>query len=204
MLPTRPSSIEQTSHALQKVYHIFYVSYTSLFKTSYARNPNTYASRSCAIKNAKNTLNAQLFFFSKTTCALLDLNLVPLGRLQDAAMSTALLSFAEGTATGAHVQTVGVDETVLLEGGWVPLAARDGVDVQDVHGVDFLEGAALSLDHKEIDDEEEDNKGDGKDETIKVVDAIGDQSGAERDDKVEKPVRSSLDGTLAICRAVKG
>lgn len=133
--------------------------------------------------------------------SLLNLNLIPLGWLQDAAASTALLSLAEGTAAGAHVQAVGVDQAVLLEGGWVPLAARDGVDVQDVHGVNLLERAALGLNHEEVDDEEEDDEGDGKDKTVEVVDAVSDEGGAEGDDEVEQPVGSGLEKVLANCRA---
>lgn len=60
--------------------------------------------------------------------------------------------------------------------------------MQDVHGVDFLEGAALCLDHEEVDDEEEQDEGDGEDETVEVVDAVSNQRGAEGDDEVEEPV----------------
>jgi hypothetical protein len=103
-----------------------------------------------------------------------------------------LLRLAEVAATSTHVQTVGVDQTILGQRGSIPLGAGDRVDVEDVHGVDLLERAALGLNHEEVDDNEEEDEGDGEDETVEVVDFVGDERRAEGDDEVEQPVGSGL------------
>jgi hypothetical protein len=122
------------------------------------------------------------------TASHLDLVLIALRRLQNTTMGPSLLSLAESAATSTHVQPVGVDEAILLQARRIPLGAGDGVDVQHVHGVDLLERAALGLNHEEVDDEEEQDKRDGEDETIEVVNFVGDEGGAEGDDEVEEPV----------------
>ena len=86
------------------------------------------------------------------------------------------------------MQPVGVDKAVLSQARRIPLGAGNRVDVNHVHGVDLLERAALGLNHEEVDDEEEQDEGDGEDKTVEVVDAVGDEGGAEGDDEVEEPV----------------
>jgi hypothetical protein len=105
---------------------------------------------------------------------------------------SSLLRLAEVATTSTHVQTVGVDQTILGERGRIPLGAGDRVDVKDVHGVNLLERTALGLNHEEVDDDEEEDKGDGEDETVEVVDFVGDEGRAEGDDEVEQPVGSGL------------
>jgi hypothetical protein len=61
-----------------------------------------------------------------------------------------------------------------------PRTGLDGVDVQDVHGVNLLESAVLGLDQEEEDNEHEDGAASGEDETVQVVDGVGDESGAIR------------------------
>lgn len=106
-------------------------------------------------------------------------------------MGTSLLRLAEVATAGTHVQPVGVDETILRQARRIPLSAGDRVDVNHVHSVNLLERAALSLDHEEVDDEEEQDEGDSEDETVEVVDAVGDEGRAEGDDEVEEPVGRS-------------
>ena len=74
--------------------------------------------------------------------------------------------------------------------------------MEHVHGVDLLERAVLGLDHEEVDDPEEQEAGDTEDETVVVVDAVGDEGGDERDDEVEQPVGRGGEGHAG--RAVTG
>jgi hypothetical protein len=126
--------------------------------------------------------------------AILDLDLLALSGLQDTAATLGLLSLAEAPAASSHVQTVSVDQTVALEGRRIPLGAGDGVDVQHVHGVDLLERAVLGLDHEEVDGEEEQRAAHTEHETVEVVNPVGNQSRAERNDEVEEPVGSCREG----------
>lgn len=103
-----------------------------------------------------------------------------------------LFGLAHRPSTRSHVQPVGVDHAVLLEGRRVPLGTGDRVDVQDVHGVNLLKRATLGLAHEEVDDDEEDAERDGEDQTVEVVDLVGDEGGAEGDDEVEEPVGRRL------------
>jgi hypothetical protein len=123
---------------------------------------------------------------------ILDLNLLTLSRLQNASGALRLLSLAEGPSSRAIVESISVDQAVLLERRGVPLGAGDRVDVQDVHGVNLLKRAVLRLNHEEIDNEEEDNERDSEDQTVEVVDLVGDHRGEEGDKEVEQPVGSSL------------
>jgi len=60
----------------------------------------------------------------------------------------------------------------------VPLGRGPGVDAEDVHGVDLLEGAVLGLDDKEVDDDDEGGAASGEDQAVPVVDDVGDEAGA--------------------------
>lgn len=80
----------------------------------------------------------------------------------------------------------GID-LLLLTGGLVvvlvrlaaPLRRGDGVDVLDVHGVNLLEGAVLGLDDKEEDNDSQGSTAASEDETVEVVNRIGDVAGEE-------------------------
>lgn len=91
-------------------------------------------------------------------------------------MSASLLSLAPATSTGAHLETVGIDEAIPLQGRRVPVGGSDGIDVEHVHGVDLLKRAVLGLDHEEVYDPEEEEARHTEDETIEVVDAVGNKS----------------------------
>lgn len=55
-------------------------------------------------KTGQSAIQMQLLMRDKLfTTSFLHLDLVPLGRLQDAALTAALLGFAKGAAAGAHV-----------------------------------------------------------------------------------------------------
>jgi hypothetical protein len=126
---------------------------------------------------------------TRSCCTSLDLELLTLSRLKNAtSVLTSLLSLAEVPATSCHMKPVGVDETILAEGRDVKVGAGDGVDVEDVHGVNLLERAALSLNHEEVDDEEQSKTAGTEDQTVEVVDLAGDHRREERDQEVEQPV----------------
>lgn len=62
--------------------------------------------------------------------------------------------------------------------GTIPLGGVDGVDAEDVHGVDLLEGAVLGLDEEEVDDNSEGGTASGKDEAVPVCDCVDDVTSA--------------------------
>lgn len=82
---------------------------------------------------------------------------------------------------------------LLIHGGLgaVPLVGSDGVDAEDVHGVDLLERAVLGLDDEEEDEAGEEQAGAAEDETVPVADVVGDEGGEEGDEEVPQPVGGS-------------
>ena len=83
----------------------------------------------------------------------------------------------------------------------LPLGALPGRDVQDVHGVDFLEGTALGLVDEEVDGEDTGEAASGEDVAVGKVDGVGDEGGEEGDEEVPGPVGgcgdTDGDGTVA-------
>lgn len=76
----------------------------------------------------------------------------------------------------SHITDISNFILVLLGGG--PLAGRDGVDVLHVHGVNLLESSVLRLDNEEEDNQDEGSTATSEDETVEVVDVVGNESGA--------------------------
>lgn len=109
-------------------------------------------------------------------------------------IGSALFGLGEGPSTRAKVHAISVREAVALQRVWVPLRAGDGVDVQHVHGVDFLERTALGLDHEEVDDDSQGRTASSEHKTVEVVDIVGDHGAEERDQEVEQPVGSCREG----------
>lgn len=96
-----------------------------------------------------------------------------------------------GLGLGLGLDDVGVGVGVLAAalhvGGHlaaVPLGAGDGVDAEDVHGVDLLERAVLGLNDEEEDEASEEEAGAAEDETVPEVDLVDDEGGEEGDEKV--------------------
>jgi hypothetical protein len=81
-----------------------------------------------------------------------------------------------------QVQSVRGDKVLAL--GRHPLGALAGRDVHDVHGVDFLEGAAAGLAEEEVDDDGAEEVAGGEDVAVAVVDGAGDEGGEEGDEEV--------------------
>ena len=83
----------------------------------------------------------------------------------------------------------------------LPLRTLPGRDVQDVHGVDLLEGTALGLVDKEVDGEDPGEAAAGEDVAVGKVDGVGDEGGEEGDEEVPGPVGgcgdTDGDGTVA-------
>lgn len=71
-----------------------------------------------------------------------------------------------------------ISNFILMLLGGSPSARRDGVDVLNVHGVNLLEGSVLGLDDEEEDNQDESSTAASKDETVEVVDVVGNESGA--------------------------
>lgn len=61
--------------------------------------------------------------------------------------------------------------------------------MKHVHGVDLFERTALCLNHEEVDNEEEDDDRNSEDQSVEVVDLVGDHGGEEGDQEVEEPIR---------------
>lgn len=94
-------------------------------------------------------------------------------------------------STAVTLALVGGTVDVLNDAGWgLPAGALPGSNVQDVHGVDFLEGAALGFVDEEEDDEDTGKAASGEDVAVGEVDRAGDEGGEERDQEVPCPVRS--------------
>ena len=83
----------------------------------------------------------------------------------------------------------------------LPLGALPGRNVQDIHGVDFLEGAALGLVDEEVDGDDTGEAAAGEDVAVGKVDGVGDEGGEEGDEEVPGPVGgcgdTDGDGTVA-------
>lgn len=122
------------------------------------------------------------------------MELLTLSRLKNTgrpSILASLLSLAEGPTASSHVKPVGVDETIFAERRGIEVGTSDRVDVQDVHRVNFLERAALRLNHEEVDHEEQSETAGTEDQAVEVVDLAGDHGREERDQKVEQPVGGS-------------
>lgn len=63
----------------------------------------------------------------------------------------------------------------------LPLARSDGVDVLNVHGVNLLKSTVLGFDQEEEDNEYKDCTAAGEDQTVVVVNSIGDETGTKKD-----------------------
>ena len=77
--------------------------------------------------------------------------------------------------------------------GSLPGSRLPGLDVQDVHGVDLLESAALGLADKEEDNPDSGKTASSKDVTVAEIDGTGDEWGEEGDEEVPGPVGGSGD-----------
>lgn len=67
----------------------------------------------------------------------------------------------------------------------------------DVHGVNFFNSSALSLDHEEIDDETADNVTSGKDISITEIDGGSDEWCEESDEELLRCLAQSMDAGLS-------
>lgn len=80
-----------------------------------------------------------------------------------------------------------------------PGSTLPGDNMQDIHGVDFLEGTALGLVDEEEDDKDTDNTAGGKHVAVGKVDGARDKWGEEGDQEVPCPVGTS--GNANACGA---
>lgn len=76
---------------------------------------------------------------------------------------------------------------------WNPAGGLPGLDVEDVHGVDLLEGPALGLVDEEEDNENGEEAAGSEDVTVAEVDSVGDEGSEEGDQEVPGPVGSGSD-----------
>lgn len=67
-------------------------------------------------------------------------------------------------------------------------AALPGSDLVDVHPVELLESAALTLDDEEVDDESSDSQASSEDVSVGKVNCTGDEWGEKTDEEVPEPV----------------
>ena len=62
----------------------------------------------------------------------------------------------------------------------VPVLGLDGVDALNIHGVNLLQGSVPGLNHEEEHDHNQSRTASGKDQTVEIVDGVGDETGAEK------------------------
>ena len=91
----------------------------------------------------------------------------------------------DGSGAGPQRQRVGGDEVLALGGR--PARALPRLDVENVHCVDFLEGAALVLAEEKVDDEGAGEVAGCEDVAVAVVDVACDEGGEEGDEEVPEP-----------------
>lgn len=103
---------------------------------------------------------------------------------------TSSLTLLDILATSSEVQVIGVStrQAISTEIFWLPVSRLAWVDVQDVHGVDFLKRAVLGLNDEEVDDPEKGEAADTENHSVPVVNLVSDEGGEERDQEVEQPV----------------
>lgn len=106
------------------------------------------------------------------------------------ALHTRRVGLANIPRARRQVQGIRSDEVFAL--GRDPLCALAGRDVHDVHGVDFLEGAAAGFAEEEVDDDGAEEVAGREDVAVAVVDGAGDEGGEEGDEEVPDPVRGRL------------
>ena len=124
-----------------------------------------------------------LLVASKDTLVLLSSALVVTGNLL--------------TSTVAEMHVVGAGELVLnhLRS---PLAGLAWWNVDEVHGVNLLNGAASGLDEEEVDNSSSSQVTSGKDVTVVVVDGAGDVWREEGEEEVPSPVGSGSE-SQSVC-----
>lgn len=67
-------------------------------------------------------------------------------------------------------------------------------DALEVHGVNLLEGSALTLDDEEVDEDGGDEVAPGEHVAVTEVDGLGDEGGEEADEEVPSPVAGGGEG----------
>jgi hypothetical protein len=82
----------------------------------------------------------------------------------------------------------------------VPVLALPRRDAQDVHGVDFLERAAVGLAHEEIHDDRAGETAAREDVAVAVVDGGGDVRCEEADEEVPYPIGRGLGTMLEVSK----
>lgn len=75
----------------------------------------------------------------------------------------------------------------------VPLAARDGVDPEQIHSVDLLQAPVLALNQEEEHHHHERRTAARKDQSVEIVDGVRDEAREEAHQEVPEPVARSRD-----------
>jgi hypothetical protein len=60
--------------------------------------------------------------------------------------------------------------------------------MQDIHSINLLKRSVLSLNYKEVHDEEQSETASREDKTVEIVNVVSDKGGEERDKEVKEPV----------------
>lgn len=92
------------------------------------------------------------------------------------------ISLSDGPGARTKSERVGGNKLLALRR--LPFGALPWLDVQDVHGVNFLEGAALVLTQEEVDDEGAGEVAGSEDVAVAVVDVGCDERSEEGDEEV--------------------
>jgi hypothetical protein len=110
-----------------------------------------------------------------------------------------LLFLINPPATRSKIRAIEIRQFLSLRRR--PVLAIPRLDTEDVHGVDFLEAAALALAQEEVDDDGAGETATCEDVAVAVVDAGGDEGGEEGEQEVPDPVAGGCEGH-ALCPVV--
>lgn len=84
--------------------------------------------------------------------------------------------------------------TLLGDLAAIPVAAGNGVDMEQIHGVNLLKRTVLGLNDEEVDDEDEGKATAAEDKTVEVPNVTDNELGEEGDEEVQEPVGCGGEG----------
>lgn len=93
-----------------------------------------------------------------------------------------------GVIRARFLATMLVAILLVVKRRHLKVAALPGSDLVDVHPVELLESAALTLDDEEVDDESSDSQASSEDVSVGKVNCTGDEWGEKTDEEVPEPV----------------
>ena len=90
------------------------------------------------------------------------------------------LNSSSNSVRSAAASSLVASSNVVAVVVMVPVLGLDRVNALNIHGINLLQGSVSGLDHEEEYDHNQSRTASGKDQTVEVVDGIGDETGAEK------------------------